>query len=222
MRLRKVGTIALFWSGMPYPDPGRSPRKTLGRPSGRVKALCVPFCVPSAAESGGATVRGCGNGSPELGRTTPDRTTAGYRVGRTEAFSRDVGRSLRPASLARCTGHRAGSPLVAAISSEDLTERAGPVIMSAQSSACAPSTLVSWASAAGLLRLSLRDRGPFGSARCLATLRPTGKVILYWRVDPKTNRPYARSMLHPRSAHSQEEGRNARRPVKVPYRSGDH
>jgi hypothetical protein len=56
VRLRKVGAIALFWSGMPYPDLGRSPHKTLGRPTGRVKAFCVPSCVPNSPVLGGATV----------------------------------------------------------------------------------------------------------------------------------------------------------------------
>ena len=37
-----------------------------------------------------------------------DRTTAGNMVGRTEAFSRDFARSVRPASMARCTGPSGG------------------------------------------------------------------------------------------------------------------
>jgi len=36
--------------------------------------------------------------------------------------------------MARCTGHRAGSPLIAAIRSQEHTEGPGLVIMSAQSS----------------------------------------------------------------------------------------
>ena len=73
MRLRKVGAIALFWSGLPYPDLGQSPHKTLGRPTGRVKAFCVPSCVPNSPIRGGATVSLCGNGSPELGRRPRSR-----------------------------------------------------------------------------------------------------------------------------------------------------
>jgi len=68
VRLRKVGASALLWSGMPYLDLGRSPHKTLGRPTWRVKTVCVPSCVPNSPIRGGATVSVCGNGSPELGR----------------------------------------------------------------------------------------------------------------------------------------------------------
>ena len=141
-RLRKVGASALFWSGMPYPDLGRSPPKTLGRPTRRVKALCVPSCVPNAQDSGGAPVSLCGNGSPELRRrprwrTKPRRAT--WSVGRKRS---------RATSLDRCDrrvwpdarGHRAGSPLIAAIRSQEHTEGPGLVIMSAQSSACAGRT----------------------------------------------------------------------------------
>jgi len=74
VRLRKVGAIALFWSGLPYPDLGQSPHKTLGRPTGRVKAFCVPFGVPSATESGGDAVMRWGNHSPGIGDGQESRT----------------------------------------------------------------------------------------------------------------------------------------------------
>jgi hypothetical protein len=57
VRLRKVGASAVFGSGMPYPDQGQSPNKTLGRPAGRVKASAyhpayhrrqIPKNMPSA------------------------------------------------------------------------------------------------------------------------------------------------------------------------------
>jgi hypothetical protein len=49
---------------MPYLDLGRSPLKTLGLPTGRVKAFCVPFGVPSATEPGGDAVMRWGNHTP--------------------------------------------------------------------------------------------------------------------------------------------------------------
>lgn len=104
-----MGASGLSWSGMPYRDLGRSPPKTLGRPTGRVKGFCVPSCVPNSPVRGVATVRLCGNGSPELGRRRRSRTEPRpATIGRMEAFSTDVARSLRPASMARCTGSSGG------------------------------------------------------------------------------------------------------------------
>jgi hypothetical protein len=73
------------------PGPGQSPLKTLGRRTGRVNVFCVPFGVPSATESGGDTVRGCGNDTPDLGdwpRSRAHRScTPGLSVS-TTAFAR--------------------------------------------------------------------------------------------------------------------------------------
>jgi hypothetical protein len=52
---------------LPYLDLGQSPLKTLGLPTGRVKAFCVPFGVPSATESGGDAVMRWGNHTPGIG-----------------------------------------------------------------------------------------------------------------------------------------------------------
>jgi hypothetical protein len=83
------------------------------------------------------TVSLCGNSSPELGLPPEiaDRTTAGHMVGRADAFKTDFARSLRPASMARCTGSSGGfasylrDPLLGTYREKGL------VIMSAQSSA---------------------------------------------------------------------------------------
>jgi hypothetical protein len=132
VRLRKVGAIALFWSGLPYADLGRSPHKTLGRPTGRVKAFCVPSCVPNAQDSGGATVSLCGNGTPELGRpprsrTQPRRATwsFGWKGSRRTSLDR-CDRRVWPDAR----GHRAGSPLISAIRSWEPTEGAGWLVTS--------------------------------------------------------------------------------------------
>jgi hypothetical protein len=59
---------------LPYLDLGQSPLKTLGRPTGRVKAFCVPFGVPSATESGGDAVMRWGNHTPGIGDGQESRT----------------------------------------------------------------------------------------------------------------------------------------------------
>jgi hypothetical protein len=59
---------------LPYLDLGQSPRKTLGRPTRRVKAFCVPFGVPSATESGGDAVMRWGNHTPGIGDGQESRT----------------------------------------------------------------------------------------------------------------------------------------------------
>ncbi len=102
-----MGASALFWSGMPYLDQGRSPPKTLGRPIWRVKTLCVPSCVPNSPVRGRATVSLCGNGSPELERRPRSRTEPPQQAER-GAFTTDFAGSLRPASMARCTGSSGG------------------------------------------------------------------------------------------------------------------
>ena len=62
--------------------------------------------------------------SPEFGRRRRSRTEPRpVTIGRMEAFLTDVARSLRPASMADARGHRAGSPLIAAIHSQEPTER---------------------------------------------------------------------------------------------------
>jgi hypothetical protein len=110
VRLRKVGASALFWSGIPYRDLRQSPPKTLGRPSGRVKASAyhsayhrrqIPVKMWSACLE---TALLSSSGGRDRW-TEPRRDTWS---GRTKAFSRDIARSLRPASMARCTGSSGG------------------------------------------------------------------------------------------------------------------
>jgi hypothetical protein len=65
-----------MWDRQSGRDLCQSPLKTLGRPTGTVKAFCVPFGVPSATESGGDAVMRCGNHTPcqgtdEFGRRRP-------------------------------------------------------------------------------------------------------------------------------------------------------
>jgi hypothetical protein len=182
VRLRKVGAIALFWSGMPYLDLGRSPPKTLGRPTGRVKALCVPSCVPNAQESGGSNVSLCGNGSPELGRPPRSRTEprpATWSVG---------WKGSRRTSLDRCDrrvwpdarGHRAGSPLISAIRSWDLSRGRGLAIMSDQSSAYAgwTRTLVAEPRMPFVTTFSTRSSGGFPFHP-----RPNATGFSRWRLN---------------------------------------
>jgi hypothetical protein len=108
VRLRKVGASALsFGPELPYPDQGQSPNKTLGRPAGRVKAsayhpayhrrqipvktrsACLKTAVPSSDD----------------GREGPrSRGQQAERGGIHTAFAG----SLRPASVARCTGSSGG------------------------------------------------------------------------------------------------------------------
>ena len=123
---------------MPYLDQGQSPSKTLGRPNGRVKAsayhpayhrriwpLSEPKSslgeLPAAAEtSGGSVVSRPGVDSPELGRGPRSQgdTTASYMVGWMEAFSRDFAWIAATGEYGPMRGViRAGSPLIAAISS---------------------------------------------------------------------------------------------------------
>jgi hypothetical protein len=111
---------------MPYRDLRQSPRKTLGKPTWRVKGFCVPNCVPSATESGGVTVSLCVEDTPDLegrARSRGPRLVT-WSAGR-KGSRGTLARSLRPASMARCTGSSGGfasyrrDPLLGS------TERAG-------------------------------------------------------------------------------------------------
>jgi hypothetical protein len=71
---------------------------------------------------GVATVSLCGNGSPELVSRTDDGRDRGPNHGQLRSVGWKLSRatslrSLRPASMARCTGSSGGSPLIAAIRS---------------------------------------------------------------------------------------------------------
>lgn len=129
---------------MPYRDLGLSLPKTLGRPDRRVKASCVPHCVPPSTDHGGANIRLWWNRprmlSAEASPTAsscvsyyiayddrlaprsecPPAETASPSSDEGEAaggrprmlsagpFSNDFASSLRPASMARCTGSSGG------------------------------------------------------------------------------------------------------------------
>ena len=74
-----------MWDRQSGRDLGQSPPKTLGRPTARVKAFCVPFGVPSATESGGDAVMRWGNHTPSesdgtaASTLTADVSTTGLR-----------------------------------------------------------------------------------------------------------------------------------------------
>ena len=93
---------------LPGPGPVATQDATSTNPESQ--GFCVPSCVPSATNSGGEAVCLSGNGSPELGTTAEmaDRTRVSEMLGRMEPFSKDFARSLRPASMARCTGSSGG------------------------------------------------------------------------------------------------------------------
>ena len=122
---RKVGASPLVLPRMPYRDLGRSPKKTLGRPTGRVKAFCVPLGVPFAAHGGRACPCQRTNAIPAVAGSRRPRTLIAADMGppkaQPSAYPRPRTSRVMTRQIAATgeygpgRGHRASSPLIAAI-----------------------------------------------------------------------------------------------------------